>query len=73
MRIREQIPITRKRIYLDNAGAGPPTLPVINAMDKFLQEWRDHGSYWHKWLQEVKILGGNGGTELGNRENECGS
>jgi len=53
-RIREQIPITRKRIYLDNAGAGPPTLPVINAMDKFLQEWKDHGSYWHKWLQEIK-------------------
>jgi len=52
-RIREQIPITRKRIYLDNAGAGPPTLPVINAMNEFLQEWKARGSYWHKWLQEI--------------------
>ncbi len=52
-RIREQIPITRKRIYLDNAGAGPPTIPVMKAMNEFLQEWRDHGSYWHKWLQEI--------------------
>jgi selenocysteine lyase/cysteine desulfurase len=52
-RMREQIPITRKRIYLDNAGAGPPTLPVINAMSEFLEEWNEHGSYWHKWLQEI--------------------
>jgi len=44
-KIREQIPMTRKRIYLDNAAAGPPTLPLINAMNEFLQEWRDHGSY----------------------------
>jgi len=37
-RIREQIPITIRRVYLDNAGAGPPTLPVINAMNEFLQK-----------------------------------
>jgi len=23
-------------------------------MDKLLQEWKDHGSYWHKWLEEIK-------------------
>jgi len=51
-KIRAQIPIMRKRIYLDDAAAGPPTLPVKNAVNEFLQEWTAHGSYQHMRMEK---------------------
>jgi len=51
--VREQIPLLRNTIYLDNAGAGPPPVSVHAAMQSFLNEWRDYGEKWESWLPEI--------------------
>ncbi len=48
--IRKQIPVTSRRAYFDNAGTGPPPIPVINALNEFLTEWREYGENWEEWL-----------------------
>ena len=52
-KVREQIPLLRSSVYLDNAGAGPPPLSVHAAMQSFLDEWRDYGEKWESWLLEI--------------------
>jgi selenocysteine lyase/cysteine desulfurase len=52
--VRGQIPLLAKgNVYLDNAGAGPPPVPVYEAMRSFLEEWRDYGEKWDAWLLEI--------------------
>lgn len=51
--VREQIPLLKGNVYLDNAGAGPPPLSVHAAMQSFLNEWRDYGEKWDSWLLEI--------------------
>lgn len=51
--IRSQIPLLSKRVYLDNAGAGPPPLQVYDTMHRVLDEWRDYGEKWEEWLPEI--------------------
>jgi len=51
--IRRQIPITKRLTYLDHAGAGPASIPVLKAMQEFVGEWRDRGTYWEKWLPAI--------------------
>ncbi len=51
--VREQIPLLKRRVYLDNAGAGPPPFSVHEAMQSFLNEWRDYGEKWETWLLDI--------------------
>jgi len=51
--IREQLPLVAKRVYLDNAGAGPPPKSVIESMHSFLDEWSSYGEKWDAWLLEI--------------------
>jgi cysteine desulfurase/selenocysteine lyase len=51
--IREQLPLIAKRVYLDNAGAGPPPRSVIESMQSFLDEWSSYGERWDTWLLEI--------------------
>jgi selenocysteine lyase/cysteine desulfurase len=50
---RNQIPLLKNTVYLDNAGAGPPPSSVRAAMQSFLDEWRDFGERWETWLLDV--------------------
>lgn len=51
--MRRQIPLLARSVYLDNAGAGPPSIAVYEAMRSFLDEWRDYGEKWEAWLLEI--------------------
>ena len=51
--IRGQIPLLSRKVYLDNAGAGPSPISVHEAMQIFLDEWRDYGEKWDEWLLEI--------------------
>ena len=51
--VREQIPLIKNTVYLDNAGAGPPPISVHSAMQSFLDEWRDYGEKWESWLLDI--------------------
>ena len=51
--VRRQIPLLANRVYLDNAGAGPPPLSVQEAMRSFLDEWTNVGEKWDEWLLEI--------------------
>ena len=48
--VRKEIPVTSKRAYFDNAGTGPPSIRVINAIREYLDEWQDYGENWEEWL-----------------------
>ena len=41
--IRDQFPIVRERAYLNNASIGPLSTPVVDAIQAFLHDVRDHG------------------------------
>lgn len=41
--LRDRIEITRRKIYLDNAGAGPLTKDAIEAVTNFLNPWQVEG------------------------------
>jgi selenocysteine lyase/cysteine desulfurase len=51
--VRRQIPLLSREVYLDSAGAGAPPIPVHEAMQSFLNEWRDYGEKWDAWLREI--------------------
>jgi cysteine desulfurase/selenocysteine lyase len=51
--VRTQIPLLARTIYLDNAGAGPPTTSVCESMRSFLDEWSGYGERWDAWLLEI--------------------
>jgi selenocysteine lyase/cysteine desulfurase len=51
--VRNQIPLLKNTVYLDNAGAGPPPASVHAAMQYFLDEWRDYGGKWESWLLDI--------------------
>jgi len=48
--IRKQIPVTSRRAYFDNAGTGPPPIPVLNAINEYMADWREYGENWEEWL-----------------------
>jgi len=41
--VRDLLPITRKCVYLDNAGTGPLPGPAVAAIQKFLKHSSEHG------------------------------
>jgi len=41
--IRDQFPIVKERAYLNNASIGPLSNPVVDAIQAFLHDVRDHG------------------------------
>jgi cysteine desulfurase/selenocysteine lyase len=51
--IRKQIPLIATRVYLDNAGAGPPPRSVTESMQSFIDEWSSYGEKWDTWLLEI--------------------
>src|SRR5207247_4270096 len=64
--VRKQIPVTSRRAYFDNAGTGPPSIPVLNAINEFMADWREYGENWEEWLPLIiesrrqfgKMIGG---------------
>jgi selenocysteine lyase/cysteine desulfurase len=52
-KIRKQLPVVQKRVYLDNAGTGPPTLKILREVQSYIDDWRDVGERPEKWLKEV--------------------
>lgn len=51
--VRELIPITRDRVYLDNAGAGPLSTPVLDAINGFTRLWAERGEPWDEALEHI--------------------
>jgi selenocysteine lyase/cysteine desulfurase len=51
--VRKEIPVTSRRAYLDNAGTGPPSINVLNAIQEYLTDWRDYGENWDEWLPMI--------------------
>src|SRR5438309_10078040 len=48
--VRKEIPVTSRRAYFDNAGTGPPSINVLNAIHEYFTDWRDYGENWEEWL-----------------------
>src|SRR2546429_8415241 len=38
--VRKEIPVTSRRAYFDNAGTGPPSINVLNAIHEYLADWQ---------------------------------
>jgi cysteine desulfurase / selenocysteine lyase len=65
--VRKEIPVTSRRAYFDNAGTGPPSINVLNAIHEYLTDWRDYGENWEEWLPMIiesrrqfgKLIGAN--------------
>jgi selenocysteine lyase/cysteine desulfurase len=51
--VRKEIPVTARRAYFDNAGTGPPSIGVLNAIHEYLTDWRDYGENWEEWLPTI--------------------
>jgi len=51
--VRKEIPVTSRRAYFDNAGTGPPSINVLNAIHEYLADWRDYGENWEEWLPMI--------------------
>jgi cysteine desulfurase / selenocysteine lyase len=51
--VRKEIPVTTRRAYLDNAGTGPPSIGVLNAIHEYMADWRDYGENWEEWLPMI--------------------
>jgi cysteine desulfurase / selenocysteine lyase len=75
--VRKQIPVTSRRAYFDNAGTGPPPVPVLNAINEFMADWREYGENWEEWLPLIiesrrlfgKMIGGATLDEVGSVPN----
>ena len=75
--VRKQIPVTSRRAYFDNAGTGPPSIPVLNAINEFMGDWREYGENWEEWLPLIiesrrlfgKMIGGATLDEIGSVPN----
>jgi selenocysteine lyase/cysteine desulfurase len=52
--IRRQFPIKSRMVYLNNASIGPLSLPVIEAVNRFLADVRDNGrNNYPKWCDKA--------------------
>ncbi|MCL6452683.1 MAG: aminotransferase class V-fold PLP-dependent enzyme [Alicyclobacillus sp.] len=51
---REQFPILRDKIHLGNCSQSPQSLPVLAAMDEYLENWRTVGMDWEFWMEGVE-------------------
>ena len=51
--VRKEIPVTSRRAYFDNAGTGPPSIHVLNAIHEYMSDWRDYGENWEEWLPMI--------------------
>ncbi len=69
-RIRKELPIVQKRVYLDNAGAGPPTRSLLAELQEYVDDWRDDGERWDKWLKEIVRARELFARAIGAREEE---
>src|SRR5947208_10532362 len=71
--VRKEIPVTSRRAYFDNAGTGPPSINVLNAINKSLTDWRDYGENWEEWLPMIIEAGRMFGKMIGDGLNEVAS
>jgi len=51
--LRSRIEITAKKIYFDNAGAGPLSKDVVEAVRSFLDLWSREGEPWDEALEHI--------------------
>ncbi len=68
--VRSRISITSKKIYLDNAGAGPLTKDVIDSIESFLRIWNDEGEPWDEVLEHIVESRRLFGSLIGGKLNE---
>jgi cysteine desulfurase/selenocysteine lyase len=50
---REEIPILKKYIYLNNASAGPLPSRVVASVVKFAEEWASEGEPWEEGIRAI--------------------
>ena len=54
LNVREEFPIKRNRVYLNNASIGPLSNPVISAVDAFMADVRDNGrNHYPQWCEQA--------------------
>ena len=52
--VKEEFPIKRNRVYLNNASIGPLSNPVISAVDAFMSDVRDNGrNNYPQWCERA--------------------
>jgi selenocysteine lyase/cysteine desulfurase len=51
---RKEFPILNEKIHLGNCSQAPQSIPVINAMDEYFQNWRKVGMDWDYWMTGVE-------------------
>jgi len=51
--LRSRIDITKNKIYLDNAGAGPLSRDVVTAISSFIDLWSREGEPWDEALEHI--------------------
>ncbi len=68
--VRSRIPITRRKVYLDNAGAGPLSVDVRIEIDKFLNLWEEYGEPWHEALEDLQRIRAEFASFIGARADE---
>ena len=47
---RDLFPILKEKIHLGNCSQSPQSTPVLNAMDEYLNNWRNVGMDWDFWV-----------------------
>jgi selenocysteine lyase/cysteine desulfurase len=51
---RKEFPILSEKIHLGNCSQAPQSIPVLNAMDEYFQNWRKIGMDWDYWMTGVE-------------------
>jgi selenocysteine lyase/cysteine desulfurase len=50
---RARIPLLASMIPMNNCSQAPQTLATRDAIERYLQSWRDDGMDWDAWMEEV--------------------
>lgn len=55
-RFRARFPICGRRVYVNSCSQGALSIDVEAALTAFTESWRDRGSPWDRWVEEVERL-----------------
>jgi selenocysteine lyase/cysteine desulfurase len=50
---RSQFPILERAVHLANCSQSPQSLRVRKAIDGYLDDWKENGMNWEKWMADV--------------------
>lgn len=51
---REMFPILKEKAHLGNCSQSPQSVPVMKAMEEYLDNWRSVGMDWSFWMEGVE-------------------